>query len=170
MGFLVNVLSLIAAGCGVLVSLLLSLALSGSGVKSLQFFGGKGERHRQHIRRRIRIRRRVLPMLLLLCCRPTAKFGVMGRSRGFNCKPSPNALPRASFTYGWWFSLPAARLYFPSALALGCRPPGSSCADVSTKGAVALSLSLSALLLVMLSLACGRSRCAFSRLRCLRSS
>ncbi|CAM9160203.1 unnamed protein product [Ectocarpus sp. 4 AP-2014] len=34
---------------------------------------------------------------------------------------------------------------------------GSSCADVSTKGAVALSLSLSALLLVVLSLACGRS-------------
>ncbi|CAN0533296.1 unnamed protein product [Ectocarpus sp. 12 AP-2014] len=34
---------------------------------------------------------------------------------------------------------------------------GPSCADVSTKGAVALSLSLSALLLVMLSLACGRS-------------
>lgn len=37
---------------------------------------------------------------------------------------------------------------------------GSSCAELSTRGAVALSLSLSTLVVVLLILACGRSRCA----------
>ena len=35
---------------------------------------------------------------------------------------------------------------------------GSSCAELSTKGAVTLSLSLSAVLLLSLTIACGRSR------------
>lgn len=40
---------------------------------------------------------------------------------------------------------------------LVCKP-GISCAELSTKGAVALSMTLSALAVVMLILACGRSR------------
>lgn len=40
---------------------------------------------------------------------------------------------------------------------------GSSCAELSTRGAVALSLSLSTLVLVLLIFACGRSRCVSRR-------
>lgn len=54
--------------------------------------------------------------------------------------------------------------FYPMWLSLVPWLAGPSCADLSTRGAVTLSLSLSALLLAMLSLACGRSRCVSFRI------